>query len=48
MTWIVGIVCFVVGVGIGGASIIRQVQSGRLEACGRIYLCKDTGPVIRS
>lgn len=44
---IVGMAAFILGVGIGGASIIKQVRSGRLVAGGRIYLCKDTGPVVR-
>lgn len=44
---IVGVAAFVLGIGVGGASIIRQVRSGRLVAGGRIYLCKDTGPIVR-
>lgn len=44
---IVGVAAFVLGIGVGGASIIRQVRSGRLVAGGRIYLCRDTGPVVR-
>ena len=44
---IVGLVAFVLGIGVGGASIISQVRSGRLVAGGRIYMCKDTGPVVR-
>jgi len=47
MAVIVGLLAFVLGIGVGGASIIRQVRSGRLVAGGRIYLCKDTGPVVR-
>lgn len=47
MVLIVGVAAFVLGVGIGGASIVRQVKSGRLVAGGRIYRCKDTGPVVR-
>lgn len=48
MIAVVAAVAFSLGLGIGGASIIRQVRSGRLVAGGRIYLCKDTGPVTRS
>ena len=47
MAVIVGVAAFVLGIGVGGASIIRQVRSGRLVAGGRIYLCRDTGPVVR-
>lgn len=46
-TFVVGVGAFILGVGIGGASIVRQVKSGRLVAGGRIYRCKDTGPVVR-
>lgn len=47
MAVIVGVAAFMLGIGVGGASIIRQVRSGRLVAGGRIYLCRDTGPVVR-
>lgn len=47
MTAILFIGVFLLGVGVGGDSIIRQVRSGRLVAGGRIYLCKDSGPVVR-
>ena len=47
MAVIVGVAAFALGIGVGGASIIRQVRSGRLVAGGRIYLCRDTGPVVR-
>lgn len=47
MVLIVGVAAFALGVGIGGASIMRQVKSGRLVAGGRIYRCEDTGPVVR-
>ena len=47
MMVIVAVGAFLFGMGVGAASIIRQVQSGRLEAGGRIYFCKDTGPVVR-
>ena len=29
------------------AYVNKQVRTGRLEAGGRIYLCKDTGPKVR-
>lgn len=47
MAVIVGLMAFILGVGVGSASIIKQVRSGRLVAGGRIYLCKDMGPVVR-
>lgn len=47
LTVIVAAGAFFLGLGLGAASIIRQVRSGRLVACGRIYWCKDTGPVVR-
>jgi hypothetical protein len=47
MMVIVAAAAFILGMGIGGASIIRQVRSGRLVAGGRIYICKDTGPLVR-
>ena len=48
MIWIIGIACLTVGIGIGGASVMRKVKSGRIVISDRIYLCKDTGPVVRS
>lgn len=47
LTVIVATVTFFLGLGLGAASIIRQVRSGRLVAGGRIYWCKDTGPMGR-
>lgn len=44
---IVGLLAFALGYGFGGAGVIRQVQNGRVVAGGRIYLCKDTGPIVR-
>lgn len=44
---IVGLLAFILGYGFGGAGVIRQVQNGRVVAGGRIYSCKDTGPVVR-
>lgn len=46
---IVGLIvlAFVLGLRLGRACIIQRVRSGRLEASGRIYLCKDTGPVVK-
>lgn len=35
------------GLILGAGSVIRQVQSGRVVAGGRIYSCKDTGPLVR-
>lgn len=36
-----------VGLAIGAGAVIRQVQSGRIVIDGRIYFCRDTGPVVR-
>ena len=47
LTLLLLLLTFYFGVGVGGVYIIRQVQSGRVVAHGRIYLCKDTGPVVR-
>lgn len=47
LTVIEGLAAFFLGMGIGAASIIAQVRTGRLVAGGRVYLCKDTGPVVR-
>lgn len=44
---VLGAVCFILGLGVGGGYILRQVQSGRVVAGGRVYYCKDTGPVVR-
>ena len=38
---------FLLGAGLGGAGIVRQVRAGRVVIGGRIYFCRDTGPVIR-
>lgn len=47
LTVIAAVGAFLLGLGLGAAGIIRQVRSGRLVAGGRIYWCKDTGPVVR-
>lgn len=41
------IVAFCLGVGLGAAAIMSQVESGRIVIRGRIYICKDTGSVVR-
>lgn len=46
-TLLLVLMTFFIGFGSGGVYIVRQVQSGRVVAHGRIYLCKDTGPVVR-
>lgn len=38
---------FLFGFGFGGAYYIQKIRSGRVEISGRIYHCKDTGPVVR-
>ena len=38
------ILAFVIGVGIGAASIRSLVRTGRVVIDGRVYLCKDAGP----
>lgn len=45
ITIIVGTAALIVG--LGGATILRQVKRGRVVAGGRIYACRDTGPVVR-
>lgn len=47
ITVVVGVAALFVGIGLGGASILRQVKRGRVVAGGRIYWCKDTGPVVK-
>lgn len=47
LTVIIAVVAFFLGAAAEAAAIIRQVRSGRLVIDGRIYLCKDTGPVVR-
>lgn len=46
LTVIVAAGAFFLGMALGAARIIRQVRSGRLVAGGRVYCCKDTGPVV--
>lgn len=47
LTVLIAIGAFILGIGIGAAAIIKQVRTGRVEISGRIYFCKDTGPVVR-
>ena len=44
---IVFLLAFGMGLILGASTVIRQVQAGRLVAGGRIYFCKDIGPVVR-
>lgn len=44
---IIGALVFFLGYGFGGASYIRKIQSGRVVISGRIWSCRDTGPVVR-
>lgn len=46
-TVIIGLLAFFLGYIFGGAHYVRDIRSGRVETGGRIYLCKDTGPVVR-
>lgn len=46
-TVIIGLLAFFLGYGFGGAYYIRKIRAGRVEIEGRIYFCKDTGPVVR-
>ena len=46
-TLIIGLLAFLLGYGFGGAYYIRRIQSGRVEISGRVWSCKDTGPVVR-
>lgn len=47
LTVLIAAGAFILGVGIGGAVIIRQVRSGRIVIGREIYLCKYTGRRIR-
>lgn len=47
MTVLAGLGLFFLGFCLGAGAIIRQVRSGRLVAGGRVYRCKDTGPLVR-
>ena len=47
LTVVIGIGAFILGVGVGGAAIIKQVRSGRIVISGEIYLCKYTGRIVR-
>ncbi len=44
---IVALAMLVLGIAIGKMSVILRVRSGRLVHAGRIYWCKDTGPIVR-
>lgn len=44
---IVGAAMLALGILLGRALVFQQVKSGRLIHGGRIYWCKDTGPIIR-
>ena len=44
---IVFLLAFGSGLILGAGSVIRQVQAGRVAAGGRIYFCKDMGPMAR-
>lgn len=41
------LLAFLVGVAAGRAYILALIRSGRVVAAGRVYHCKDTGPVVR-
>lgn len=44
---IVFLLAFHLGLILGAGAVVRQVQAGRVVAGGRIYFCKDTGPMVR-
>lgn len=41
---VVTLLALVVGALISRVITVHQVRRGRVRACGRIYLCKDSGP----
>ena len=47
LTAIAAIGAFFLGFCFGAGAVVRQVCSGRLVAGGRVYFCKDTGPVAK-
>ena len=44
---IVALAMLALGISIGKTSVLIRVRSGRLVHAGRVYWCKDTGPIIR-
>lgn len=47
LTVLIATGALILGIGIGGAVIVRQVRSGRIVVGGEVYLCKYTGRVKR-
>lgn len=44
---VVALAMLTLGISIGKMSVLLRVRSGRLIHAGRIYWCKDTGPIVR-
>lgn len=44
---IVTLLALVLGYSVGAGSVLRDVRSGRVVHQGRVYFCKDTGPLVR-
>ena len=43
----VTLLSLVLGYSVGAGSVLRDVRSGRVVHRGRVYFCKDTGPLVR-
>ena len=44
---IVALLALAAGYAAGSRSVLWSVRSGRVVYRGRIYFCKDTGPLVR-
>lgn len=46
-TVIVALLALAAGYAAGSRSVLWSVRGGRVVYRGRVYLCKDTGPLVR-
>ena len=44
---VVALAMLALGIAIGRISIVVAIKSGRVVFAGRVYWCKDTGPLVR-